>query len=58
MANLGVSVINYSGGSGNTLDYASYDQEIDNILKSSGVSFVVSAGNTGNNDPEDDPENP
>lgn len=58
LANLGVSVINYSGGSGNTLDYASYDQEIDNILKSSGVSFVVSAGNTGNNDPEDDPENP
>lgn len=61
LAALGVTVINYSGGSGNTLEYASYDREVDNILKSTGVTFVVSAGNTGNNDPtenEDDPQYP
>lgn len=58
LASLDVSVINYSGGSGNTLDYTSYDQEVDNVLKSSGVTFVVAAGNTGNNNPEDDPDDP
>ena len=58
LAELGVTVINYSGGSGNTLDYPSYDREVDNIIKSTGISFVVSAGNEGNNDPADDPDDP
>lgn len=58
LAELGVTVINYSGGSGNTLDYPSYDREVDNIIKSTGISFIVSAGNEGNNDPADDPDDP
>lgn len=58
LAALGVTVINYSGGSGNTLEYATYDREVDNVLKSTGITFVVAAGNAGNNDPTDDPDDP
>jgi subtilisin family serine protease len=47
-ADLGVDVINYSGGSslyGGS--YSSYDQEIDNLIYSTKIVFVKSAGNTG-----------
>lgn len=47
-ADLGVDVINYSGGSslyGGS--YSSYDQEIDNLIYTTKIVFVKSAGNTG-----------
>ncbi|MBP3386980.1 MAG: S8 family serine peptidase, partial [Clostridia bacterium] len=43
----GVSVINYSGGSGGGT-YTDYDKEVDRLCNSTGVSFVKSAGNSTN----------
>lgn len=45
----GVYVINYSGGSSNPVgNYTSYEKELDNIIKNTGIIFVKSAGNDGN----------
>lgn len=41
----GVNIINYSGGS-STSGYTSYDKEIDNLIATTKVTFVKSAGNS------------
>lgn len=47
-ADLGVDVINYSGGSSST-GYTDYDREIDNLIYTTKVIFVKSAGNSAGN---------
>lgn len=47
LVNQGVSVINYSAGANTGLEYSDFDKEIDNIIATTGVVFVKSAGNRG-----------
>lgn len=49
-ASLGVTVVNYSGGISNGGQYEAYDEEVDKILYSTGMTLVVAAGNEGNTD--------
>ena len=45
LVNKGVNVINYSAGA-TTTGYTSYDKEIDNLIATTKVTFVKSAGNS------------
>jgi len=45
MVDSGVNVINYSGGT-TTSGYTSFDKEIDNLIATTKVTFVKSAGNS------------
>ena len=47
LSELGVDVINYSGGSNTGLGYNSYDKTVDNLLTNNRLCFVKSAGNLG-----------
>jgi len=47
-ADLNVDVINYSAGSA-TSTYTSYDREIDNLIYTTKIVFIKSAGNTSGN---------
>ncbi len=47
LVNYGVSIINYSGGYNNNSAYTSYDLEVDTLIRNTGVTFVVAAGNNG-----------
>ena len=46
LADLGVNIINYSGGSESS-GYTAYDREIDRLIQSTKITFVKSAGNSG-----------
>jgi len=49
-ADMGVDVINYSGGStAFSGDYSAYDQEIDNLIYTTKIIFVNASGNNGGN---------
>lgn len=49
LADKGVTVINYSGGSDRGPVYDNYDKEVDRLIANTGVTFVNSAGNTSDN---------
>ena len=46
LADLGVNIINYSGGCESS-GYTAYDREIDRLIQSTKITFVKSAGNSG-----------
>ena len=48
MAERGVTVINYSGGSDRGTGYSEFDRDIDALIYETGITFVVAAGNNSN----------
>ena len=45
LKNLGVNVINYSGGSDRGLGYSDYDKAVDNLISNNALPLVNAAGN-------------